>query len=285
MPEDMFRKPGLETEANQKQSPAISELQSFSSRYNIKLTEQEVKSVVKQASEKRTETAIRKDVRDQLFVKLAEQNPTKAIEVEINFYKSNGYKVSPNIEDNALAATSLAPLVKPANEAAWNLERYRAASDYLKKTLVSPKIEQKPDAIAVKPAEVKPATSPATGQATTMLERLQKAEALAEKAGAPPLLVNPIEGRILTPGKTTMIAAKYLSGEELSATEQGYLNSALSFSQNSRAVTLDIFYNVARKDAEKAGDKAGLEKRSWAPSRISSPTSKIRSYPLRNSTR
>ncbi len=108
---------------------AMQELSRVSNVYGLDLTAREIKSVVDKAVEHKDDKLVKQSVRTQLFAKLMEKSPQRAIEIELNDYKRRDYEVSAKVQQAALALATT--------------KGYEGASVYLKQKLRKKEKEEK----------------------------------------------------------------------------------------------------------------------------------------------
>lgn len=114
-------------------APAVAELRGFIERNNLGqqwLTGAETAKIIEKAVQKTTEPEIRQSVRNQLFLKLVETNPEKAIAIEMKYYESRQLKVPDGLREQALSVVGKE--FKTPQEAH---DSYRNASELLRRKL------------------------------------------------------------------------------------------------------------------------------------------------------
>jgi|GEM_PF-4091582 len=185
-------------------------------------------------------------VRQALFRVLAEQDPKKAIELEMDAYKRKNIAISDDVAREAERITGRS--FKRPEDA---LAAYRKASAMVKN-----------DAAEKRPESKSTESGPSLAESRMILDRLKKfeqhVEDLDKRYGhGPPILINfAVDNRIVS--NANKAAVLVLSGTEMADKQERAIDAAISGSDNKRAQMMTALYRKTYEVAAAAGDKEAL---------------------------
>jgi len=248
--------PNIEEQIKTAPPKVQSLIENWQTKYGINLTS------VSQESAKALDAALHRGttppVRQALFKVLAEQDPKKAIELEMDAYKRKGVSISDKVATEAQLMTGR--IFEKPEEA---LAAYKRASAMVKDEVAKqqPKTHEETKA-KEQPRTKSPETGPALGESKLVLERMkmfeQHVEDLDKKYGKPKNLIHfASEDRILTnPNKAADLVLKT---ESMSDTQSKTIDAALHNSDNQRTKIMTAVYKEAYKSASASGDMKSMQ--------------------------